>query len=41
MGADILKDINQDKLGGTIKMRKLDDQTIIQYKKLLKVEVGP
>lgn len=40
-GADILKDINQDKLGGTIKMRKLDDQTIIQYKKLLKVEVGP
>lgn len=41
-GADILKDINQDKLGGTIKMRKLDDQTIIQYKKkLLKVEVRP
>lgn len=35
-GADILKDINQDKLGGTIKMRKLDDQTIIQYKKASK-----
>ncbi|WP_235622308.1 hypothetical protein [Campylobacter coli] len=34
--ADILKDINQDKLGGTIKMRKLDDQTIIQYKKASK-----
>ncbi|ENT9844298.1 hypothetical protein PT508_01945 [Campylobacter coli] len=35
-GADILKDINQDKLGGTIKMRKLDDQTTIQYKKASK-----
>ncbi len=31
-GADILKDINQDKLGGTIKMRKLDDETIIKLR---------
>ncbi|HEB9307194.1 TPA: hypothetical protein RZK24_001849 [Campylobacter coli] len=32
-GADILKDINQDKLGGTIKMRKLDDETIIKLRR--------
>ncbi|HEB7553013.1 TPA: hypothetical protein RZH74_001728 [Campylobacter coli] len=31
-GADILKDIDQDKLGGTIKMRKLDDETIIKLR---------
>ncbi|EKJ5775028.1 hypothetical protein PJP90_001854 [Campylobacter coli] len=31
-GADILKDINQDKLGGTIKMGKLDDETVIKLR---------